>query len=534
MIAAVGHVAGSAGRCLTNMVKDIALSILFTVLGLGFLAGGAYAIVEGWPYILIERGFTLVIVGTVLATAGVVMLALSRVMAELRRVRGQLSNAVMAVSVASMANGREAREPEPTVSVPPDDAADEGGLRARPAVLGGALAAGGVLAAGAAAAASRETGEAQETPDANDATRAGETGDMARDDEPDLFAAAGTSEPPVAGATDPLMAMLSHERAADAERAAQVEPGTGYLPVATPDEFEAALAEATGAAEPGLVAEEPFGMSEPMPGTMPANAIDGYAIDEDFDRLRDRLALGGARSASDDAAKDDAASADAAKDDPVWDDIAAPRLAGERRDVPESDIDAAEDWMTAIRPGQDRWFGASPAASSEPEPEPEIEAEPAPAPPFAVEPPVWPPQTREAAPFVTDEIAPGEAETHEPAMAEPPLPDVADERELQPLPTVTLSPEPEFQPQTAEPLAPNDPVEPEPAAEPEVEPESVVPPAPAASEEGVVGAYQVGTAHFTIYADGSIQARTPEGDYSFASMDELKTYLASEKNRLGA
>jgi hypothetical protein len=54
-----------------------------------------------------------------------------------------------------------------------------------------------------------------------------------------------------------------------------------------------------------------------------------------------------------------------------------------------------------------------------------------------------------------------------------------------------------------------------------------------ASEEGVVGAYQVGDAHFTIFADGSIKARTPDGDYSFASMDELKTYLASEKSRLG-
>ena len=36
-----------------------------------------------------------------------------------------------------------------------------------------------------------------------------------------------------------------------------------------------------------------------------------------------------------------------------------------------------------------------------------------------------------------------------------------------------------------------------------------------------------------LYADGSIQARTPDGDYSFASMDELKIYLASEKTRLG-
>ena len=62
-------------------------------------------------------------------------------------------------------------------------------------------------------------------------------------------------------------------------------------------------------------------------------------------------------------------------------------------------------------------------------------------------------------------------------------------------------------------------------------------PAPAearpASDEGIVGAYQVGDAHFTIYADGSIRARTPDGEYSFASMDELKVYLASEKSRLG-
>ena len=76
----------------------------------------------------------------------------------------------------------------------------------------------------------------------------------------------------------------------------------------------------------------------------------------------------------------------------------------------------------------------------------------------------------------------------------------------------------------AEPAAPEptQPAEPEPAELP-----------PAASDEGIVGAYQVGEAHFTIYADGSIQARTPDGDYSFASMDELKIYLASEKTRLG-
>ena len=68
------------------------------------------------------------------------------------------------------------------------------------------------------------------------------------------------------------------------------------------------------------------------------------------------------------------------------------------------------------------------------------------------------------------------------------------------------------------------------AARPDAEPAVAE---PAASEEGIVGAYQVGETHFTIYADGSIRARTPDGEYSFASMDELKVYLASEKSRLG-
>ena len=48
----------------------------------------------------------------------------------------------------------------------------------------------------------------------------------------------------------------------------------------------------------------------------------------------------------------------------------------------------------------------------------------------------------------------------------------------------------------------------------------------------MIGAYQVGETQFTMFADGSIHARTPDGDYVFASMDELKAYLASEKDKL--
>jgi hypothetical protein len=497
------------------------LSIIFVVLGLGFLAGGAYAIVEGWPYLLIERGFTLVIAGTVLMTAGVVLLALSRVMAELRRVRAQLTNAVMAVSVASMANASEEREPaRDAAAVSP----------ASPAVLGGVL-------AGAAVAASAETRDAEDAPAGEARTEA-----AMRDDEPDLVAApeqAGTTgaiaEPEAAW--PPAQRLESEPEPVAAFETPDARDMTATPQVATSDDFDAALTESTGEAglrdteaddapdraEPALAPEPEIAVAEP------AAAATMASIDEDFDRLRDRLALDG-----------DLTDRDAGR---------APTLVGERREPAESEIDAAADWMTAIRPGQERWFGAPLTTTSEPElvSEPEAAAEAG----RPVEPPVWPPQAREAAPFEPegvpseDIVAPGDIGTGQPAaMAEP----VPDDFEVQPepeeRPSLALLPDPEpaglsasatdpwRDAEIADQSAPDGSTEPEPAVD--RQPEPVEPPAPAASEEGVVGAYQVGTAHFTIYADGSIQARTPDGDYSFASMDELKTYLASEKSRLGA
>ncbi|MDP3256035.1 MAG: hypothetical protein Q8M82_08565, partial [Bosea sp. (in: a-proteobacteria)] len=79
--------------------------IFFILLGLGFVVGGAAAIVEGLPYMVLERGFTQVIIGTVVAVAGVILLALAWVLVEMRRIKGSLSNAAMAMSLASMAGG---------------------------------------------------------------------------------------------------------------------------------------------------------------------------------------------------------------------------------------------------------------------------------------------------------------------------------------------------------------------------------------------------------------------------------------------
>ena len=98
---------------------------IFILLGLGFLCGGVAAIVDGLPYMVLERGFTQVIIGTVAAATGVLMLALSWVLVELRRLRKTLSNAAMAMSVASMVGGPDSGSDGamPRVVPAPGDAA---------------------------------------------------------------------------------------------------------------------------------------------------------------------------------------------------------------------------------------------------------------------------------------------------------------------------------------------------------------------------------------------------------------------------
>lgn len=161
--------------------------------------------------------------------------------------------------------------------------------------------------------------------------------------------------------------------------------------------------------------------------------------------------------------------------------------------APEPDpFAAAETWMDRASPRREPWLDTPPAE------------EPAPVEAAA---PLWPPRT-EAYAFEAPAEPAADVVEAEPA-------DLAAVQEPDEAPSVEM-------PESAAADAP--PAEEVPAAAAESRP---------ASDEGVVGAYQVGDAHFTIYADGSIRARTPDGEYSFASMDELKVYLASEKSRLG-
>lgn len=473
--------------------------ILFILLGLGFLGGGAAAIIDGLPYMVLERGFTQVIIGTVLAVAGVIMLALSQVLAKLRTLENKLAGTTMALSLASAA-GVAAREP--TISITPAQPEfDRTSGPSAAAAVAGALAGAGLVGAAAAASAPEPAPE----PDS-------------KADEPDLFGAhlAAVLDPDTkALPLSPTDAALETQPASDSEpepdreeepapaasdsdidalpvfdpfRPVDPEPSTTSFEPWSPPEALAPSPEPTGEPVP-VAAAESAGMPEtpepaiedasggparalsdiddPLTPSMPAPLMEG----DEFGRLRKSLAGLGLGPVG-------------GRVEPRFDEAAPAEQAR------EEDLAAAASWMDSAlgrrTPGLDLPDSSEPVLTPQrveptlaPVPSwPTLDEEDRPA-------PSWPPQTREA---VAEESAtdpedrPGEVEEAEPADA---------------------------------PSAPAD-------------------QAPAASEEGIVGAYQVGEAHFTIYADGSIQARTPDGDYSFASMEELKTYLASEKSRLGA
>lgn len=518
------------------------MSTLFVLLGVIFLGGGIASIVDGYPYMVLERGFTQVIVGSVAVVAGVLLLALSRVMAELKQLRMTLSNAVMAVSVASLA----AEPPALSISRAGDrdldgPSTDKGGSGTglSGAAVGAVAGAGAAVIAGrmlardelrhdplpqsetapegasfeqalAATSSSGDDADLFEKTDAEGAKAEVDQPDMSGLDRHDdaLPAAAmadlGTSqetadEPPIVASAsiapaddirDPFSdALLAPTAPAVAEHAAAEDASDAFHSHET--------------VEPPRKSEPDFdtllAWPEPEPYKPMVSALRSEPRDDAFGSLRDDLAdrPGDRNQAADIPARDD----------------------GRRQG---GKIEAAESWMA------ESWMDR-PAARREP---------------WFAEPPVQPPavDSDETAPVVAEMPLP-------PDLQLPPWPTLkrgsapAEKAHVPEWPTLDRDRELDAAIEAAEPEARDAPAPAEEispvlpddiAAHSEPEPDEVADVAPpAASNEGIVGAYQVGDANFTIYADGSIKARTPDGDYNFGSMDELKTYLASEKSRLG-
>lgn len=459
------------------------------------LAGGGYAIYDGLPYLVLERGFTQVIIGTIVTVSGVIVLALARVLSELRRVRTRLDVLSEAAPERVRAPAAIAPAHAPAIPVPvqPDRATqpEERG-RGLPVAVGlgaGALAGVGAMRATA--------GEAAERDGRVGTDSVGEAAETAQD-EPDLFA--------------------SHLAEWDRE--------------AAQDEVE--LAEATSP-EPGEPFDEqrqadtspivPAVRSEPEPvtsedlaavvvnGDRPSHFEDADTLDETNEAvaasLDDRYAEASTQRSADVLA-DPLPPMVESEVDPDRE----PEIEEMPRPAPEARVEEparAEDEFGALRQSLSQSWTREDMGGR---PEPTLSAEDrrlgqagdwmAPAsgrrePWF--EPVLIPLDEGSPASDGDDEAGEALAPMREPVFEEPPH---------QTAPAAETTPAAD----AAEPVA----------QDPEKAP---------ASEEGVVGAYQVGDAHFTIFADGSIKARTKEGDYSFASMEELKAYLASEKSRLG-
>lgn len=476
--------------------------ILFVLAGVLMLGGGAAAIIDGLPYLVLERGFTQVIVGTVVATGGVLMLALSWVLVEMRRLKARL-----ATPLAAVASGAGPAEASPGAG------------------LGGAaVAAGAGLAAGAAGTALAARADEPDTETEPASTRS--------EDEPDLFAqalsrddadwhAAASEATGTESAPEPEELPVSDE---------PVWPGDTLPDLDKPEQADDASAEASVDADAAPVSDaneetarlddepafEDVATQEDMPAERPEPRLDwpDFAAEaepdtaagpvastggDDFDRLRASLA-----GHLDETPK------------------AAPTLG-----VSEDDerLREAESWIATPSTRREPWFEEPETGHDEPATD-EV---------AALEPRPWPPLTREAP---AEEPEPAEEPADAAADAEPAASsrDENDQtvEELEEFvrndagPVSDAQAEVESEAATSGAVA----IEDQPPAEPAT-PEAEPPAQPASSEEGIVGAYQVGDAHFTIYADGSIQARTPDGDYKFGSMEELKAYLASEKSRLG-
>uniref|UniRef100_A0A9E7ZV27 Uncharacterized protein n=1 Tax=Bosea sp. NBC_00436 TaxID=2969620 RepID=A0A9E7ZV27_9HYPH len=463
---------------------------IFTVLGVLLFGGGAYAIYDGWPYLVLERGFTQVIIGSIASSAGLIMLSLAWVLKEVRATRRAL---IEALGLRSEVQNPAAAVPPLSPAMPPRPEFPSFPGAAAPAVIGAVA---GVAAAGAVAhALTASEGESSPAP----AEEPQASGDR------DLFGALVTqhlAEPDSAAAEKP-------------EEAHENEPISSEEAEPLPDMFDEALSvsppvEAAGSAESPVELE--------AEGHEPAELVAAkvHAADRDWSFPRfDEPAPPEERPTDESpATHGELVEAPAAAENGTGlDEFSALRasLAGHLNE-PEREAGriepsfsqeadpfaVAESWMDRASPRREPWLDTPPVA--EPEPAAEVT-------------PHWPPRTEahafdEAAEPASDDI---ETSAVSETVESAPHDEQADAAKMEPEQAAVHAEESEAQ------------VEETPAA-PEARP---------ASDEGIVGAYQVGDAHFTIYADGSIRARTPDGEYSFASMDELKVYLASEKSRLG-
>lgn len=466
---------------------------LFVVLGFALLAGGAYAIVDGWPYRVLERGFTEVILGGLSVVAGLILLALAAVLVEVRRLKGLVGGAMAAMALSEprsaerpVAN-RELAEAEPVLERVPAPEAPSIGIAA--------AAAGAVAAASALAGlAKTEDGPLVKAADKADQADKAEEEDSADSDRAETAAEPSQAPSAAAGEIDDwLLPPVPSGRDVAPLDVHPDERGDSGAAEKEPEDLQDAPERPIAA---GIeAASDPAGDGQARPEPAVAFVVEPEAKPADDEPGATTLAPAPV----------------AEQDDQLW----WPRIDRPAREQPGS----VDDEFNALR---DQLAGVVNAPEVEP---PRRDRDTLDTVESWIAPRPWPPVTQPRDPGALSEGGPEAAEAAPvDAKAEPAPP--------KPNEPTAAEPEAARQEQSAleRALIPTEeaPAEQDGAAAAETKSDDE----PAASDEGVIGAYQVGETQFTMFADGSIHARTPDGDYVFASMDELKAYLANEKDKL--
>jgi len=391
------------------------------------IAGGAWAVFTGWELIIIERGWTQVLLGGMLVTGGLLLAGIGVLAVHVKRLAGKLEqmsaskpSPLVAAAPAKRdempsrpprqeprSEPRPAPREEPSLQVEPEPfaaRAEETGKPAAPAMSApAAIALGAAAGAGTAAIASAILSSSSEARPPVEAEPAAEDETVEKVSSERLFA--DIEEPAAPTPGDEIMPTP------DGEDSAMVLPPEGEEHVVPPVEETARLDDA-----PEETEREPSAEEEP------------YSAPTE-ERVED-----------------------------VLPDLDEPPL------QPETTPDIAE---------------------------PLVDEE------------------RTVAGMPSDELAQDLPEVEGPLMEEEPsLEEFGAEERL---------PEPE--PMQSEELEMAEPV-----AQDEGAPDKVAEPEPA--PRSVVGNYESGGNVYTMYSDGSIDARTPSGDFHFASLDELKNFIA--------
>jgi hypothetical protein len=156
----------------------------------------------------------------------------------------------------------------------------------------------------------------------------------------------------------------------------------------------------------------------------------------------------------------------------------------------------------------------------------------------ALAPPPLPRRTEPAVESPRGETLPAERLPAEPQASPPPAdegPPLGDTPERAVMRAADVIPEPPAAEVEAAPAKPALVAEPTPGpapaeaapAEPEPPAEEAPAPAPAPAAPTVIGTYNSGGNSYVMFSDGSIEADTPSGRFRFASLDELKDFIAA-------